>query len=181
MRIHQTLLISLQIRTVVGPQHRRFGLIDLGLRVQERQRLIVDILNQSQRMQHDLLSHRGGDPGQHQKRWLDGIVRPDDVDGPAAVQFGCQGRGQQVAAQVAVVGRHEAVVGLGFDVFECCKESGVAEGVFEEGEAPAGKDAAGADLAELVQRVVPHCRVFAAEDFVGAEADGEGVEGGGYC
>lgn len=141
----------------------------------------MHILDEIERMLHELLTYRGGDPGQHQKGRLDGIVRPYDVDGSRPVQFRRQGRGQQVAAQVAVVGGDEAVVGLGLDVLEGSEEGGVAEGVFEEGEAPAGEDAAGADFAELAERVVPHCGVFAAEDFAGAEAGGEGVEGGGYC
>ena len=54
----------------------------------------MDILNQIEGMLDDLLSYRGRDPGKHQKGRLDGVVRPDDVDGPCLVQVGGQNRGQ---------------------------------------------------------------------------------------
>ena len=82
--------------------------------------------------------------------------------------------------QVSVVFGHEAVVRLGFDVLEGCEEGGVAEGVFDEGETPAGEYTARTDFAELAAAVLPHCVVFAAQDLAGTEADGKCVERSGY-
>ena len=122
----------------------------------------MDILDQIEGVLDDLLGYRGCDPGQHQKGRLDGVVRSDDVDGPGHIHFGSQNRRKELAVQIAVVFGHEAVVCLCFDVLECCEEGRVAEGVFDEGEAPAGEYAARTDLAKLAAAVLPHCGVLAA-------------------
>ena len=59
-----------------------------------------------------------------------------------------------------------------FDVFKGREEGGVAGRVFEEGEAPAGEDAAGTDFTKFEVAVLPYCGVFAAQDVAGTEADG---------
>ena len=122
----------------------------------------MDALDQVEGMLDHLLAYRGGDAGEHQKGGLDGVVRSDDVDGSGPVQVRGQDGREQVALEVAVVFGYEGVVGLGLDVFEGGKEGGVAGGVFEEGEAPAGEDTAGADLRQFEAAVLPDCGVFAA-------------------
>ena len=78
--------------------------------------------------------------------------------GPAAVAAAAL---EGLGLQGAVVSRHEGVEALSFYVLEGSEEGAVAKGVFEEGKAPAGEDAAEADFLQLEPPVLPHVLVLA--------------------
>lgn len=140
----------------------------------------MDLLHPPDRMRDGLLGHTRGHAGQAQENGLDGVVRTNDIDGAGVIQPGLQDRGEQVgAAEVAVVHGHEAVIRLGLDELERHEEEAIAERVLEAVDAEAGKDAAGADLAEFLGRVGPHVGVPLRQDVARSEPDAEGVQRGG--
>lgn len=71
----------------------------------------------------------------------------------------------------SIVFRDEFVISLSFDVFESRKKCRETERILDKREAPASKDTARSDFAELTSAVFPHGLILTVEYLAGSETD----------
>ena len=114
-----------------------------------------------------------GDAGEEEEERFEGEVGADGWGGGLLRWVGI---GRMGDGEVAIEACHAAVESLCLDVFEGGEEDAVADGVFGEGEAEVGEDAAEADLVQGERGVLPHVLVLSRDEIGGVETRLEGVK-----